>query len=44
LLEELQTTVSNLSDLRYGKPENSKLGEEVLDSLETFQATCKEKS
>jgi centromere-localized protein 2 len=44
LLDELRKGVSNLSDLRYGKPENSNLREEILESLETFQATCEEKS
>jgi centromere-localized protein 2 len=44
LLEQVQATVSSLSDLRYGKPENPKLGEEVLESLEAFRATCIQKT
>jgi len=44
LTDHVQATVSSLSDLRYGKPENAKLGEEVLEALEAFRAACKDKS
>ncbi|KAK4454932.1 Cnl2/NKP2 family protein-domain-containing protein [Podospora aff. communis PSN243] len=43
LLASVQQTVGNLSDLRYGRPGNSQLREQVLDGLVDLQETCKAK-
>jgi centromere-localized protein 2 len=39
-LEEIQNTVSGLSDLRYGRFANSRLREQVLKGLESLEASC----
>jgi centromere-localized protein 2 len=43
LLESVKQTIGSMSDLRYGRLANSKLGYEVIDGLKDFQAVCKRK-
>lgn len=40
LLEGMQNTVSGLSDLRYGRFANAQLAEQVLQGLESLEASC----
>ena len=40
LVDSLKQTVGRLSDLRYGKLANGRLGEEVMDGLKSLQAAC----
>jgi len=40
IIEEMQRTVSALSDLRYGKLENGELREQVLEGLERLEKVC----
>lgn len=44
LLRTVNDTIDGMSDLRYGKFSNPKLKDEVLEGLESLQATCKEKT
>jgi len=41
LRQSLKQTVGSMSDLRYGRLANSKLPEQVLESLLDLQETCK---
>ncbi|KAK0639364.1 Cnl2/NKP2 family protein-domain-containing protein [Cercophora newfieldiana] len=43
LLAAVQQTVGSMSDLRYGRPGNNQLREQVLDGLLDLQETCKAK-
>jgi centromere-localized protein 2 len=43
LMESVRQTVGGLSDLRYGKFANAKVGDEVKDGLETLRETCDSK-
>ncbi|KAK1754615.1 Cnl2/NKP2 family protein-domain-containing protein [Echria macrotheca] len=40
LMESVQQTVGNLSDLRYGRLGNNQLRDQVLDGLANLEATC----
>lgn len=44
LVESITRIVGNLSDLRYGKLGNTRLRDDVLDSLDSLQETCEGKS
>ncbi|KAI1858889.1 uncharacterized protein JN550_012348 [Neoarthrinium moseri] len=44
LLESVQQTVGNMSDLRYGRLANPKLANEVVDGLKDVEAICKRKT
>jgi centromere-localized protein 2 len=44
LLESVQKTVGDMSDLRYGRLANAKLKNEIINGLEDFQEICKQKS
>lgn len=44
LLDSVRQTIGSLSDLRHGKFGNSKIREEVLESLATLQGFCTEKT
>jgi centromere-localized protein 2 len=41
LRRSLNRTVGSMSDLRYGRLANSRLPEQVLESLSDLQETCK---
>lgn len=40
MLEELKSTIGDLSDLRYGKFTNPSLGGKVITDLENLYNTC----
>ena len=40
LLEEMETIVGGLSDLRYGRMANGELREQVLDGLNRLETSC----
>jgi len=44
LLQSVQQTVGNLSDLRYGRLSNPQLRDQVIQGLHSVQETCKKKS
>lgn len=44
LLESLKQTVGSMSDLRYGRLSNPKLGDDVIQSLKSVQDACEGKS
>jgi centromere-localized protein 2 len=44
LIDSVRRTIGSLSDLRHGKFGNSKIKEEVLESLATLQGFCAEKT
>lgn len=41
ILQSIQQTIGDLSDLRYGRLANSRLSEQVLDGLRNLEAICK---
>ncbi|KLU91559.1 hypothetical protein MAPG_10077 [Magnaporthiopsis poae ATCC 64411] len=43
VLQSIQQTVGDLSDLRYGRLANPRLSEQVLDGLRNLQAICEKK-
>ncbi|KKA29348.1 hypothetical protein TD95_001933 [Thielaviopsis punctulata] len=43
LLQSVRQTVGSLSDLRYGKPANEHLRDEVLDGLHAVESVCRSK-
>lgn len=40
LLADITSTVSGLSDLRYGRFANGKINQEVIESLESLETVC----
>ncbi len=44
LLTSIQHTVGNMSDLRYGRLENSQLRDQILEAHANLQETCKRKT
>ncbi|KAI1043395.1 hypothetical protein LB505_002172 [Fusarium chuoi] len=44
LLDSVQQTIGALSDLRYGKFANGRIGEGVIDGLKNVEAACENKS
>jgi len=43
VLEEIKSTVGNLSDLRYGRLANAHLREQVLEGLQRLESSCQER-
>lgn len=44
LMESVKQTVGSMSDLRYGRLANPKLGEDVIQGLKSVQDACDGKS
>lgn len=44
LIDEMQSIIGGLSDLRYGRLANSQLRDEVLEGLARLEGTCIENS